>query len=313
VQYAADGVKVAGGVHDLTVGGGSIHCLAKAPGLHQDGIQVMGGTHITFRGLSVDCGRSSDRLINSNLFIKQAGKASDPPTDVVCDRCSFGGWAAHTVSVQTSVRSGITNSKLCLARFPQLTLAVGTRAQDPVVAGNSIRQCGPGKIALDAGSRSVVYGDRLTLTGLFLAQAPGSPVTVEARVYGARKFQAVAATKSGRTGRFRITLRPRIGQVVRLRSGAIAGPAFVARVQPHVLLESSGSHLVAKVFAARSYAGRRVTLQRQAGSGWTAVRRITLGRRSKAVVAALAHGKLRLLVPAAPGYAAGASAPLSLE
>ena len=31
VQYAADGVKVAGGVHDLTVGGGSIRCLAKAP------------------------------------------------------------------------------------------------------------------------------------------------------------------------------------------------------------------------------------------------------------------------------------------
>jgi len=313
VQYAADGVKVAGGVHDLTVDGGSIRCLAKAPGLHQDGIQVMGGTRITFRGLAVDCGRSRDRLINSNLFIKQAGKASDPPTDVVCDRCSLGGWAAHTVSVQTSVRSGITNSTLCLARFPQLTLAVGTRAQDPVVADNSIRQCGPGKIALDAGSRTIVYGDRLTLTGLFLAQAPGSPVTAEARPYGSRKFSAVAATSSGRTGRFRITLRPRIGQVVRLRSGAIGGPVFVARVRPHVLLTASGSRLVAKVFAARSYAGRRATLQQQSGSRWTTVRRVTLGRRSKAVVNARLHGKVRLFVPAAPGYAAGASAPLGLE
>jgi hypothetical protein len=308
VQYAADGVKVAGGVHDLTVGGGSIRCLAKAPTLHQDGIQVMGGTRITFRGLSVDCGRSSDRLINSNLFIKQAGKAPDPPTDVVCDRCSFGGWAAHTVSVQTSVRSGITNSTLCLARFPQLTLAVGTRAQDPVVADNSIRQCGPGKIALDVGSRVVVYGDRLTLTGIFLAQAPGSSVTAEVRPYGARKFHTVAATKSGRTGRFRLTLRPRIGQVVRLSSGVIAGPAFVARVQPRVLLTASGTRLVAKVFAGRSYTGRRVTLQRQSASGWTTVRRVTLGPRSKAVVNAGAHGTVRLLVPAAPGYAVAASA-----
>ena len=92
-------------------------------------------------------------------------------------------------------------------------------------------------------------------------------MTVEARPYGSRRFRAVAATRSGRTGRFRITLRPRIGQVVRLRSGAIAGPAFVARVQPHVLLTASGSRLVAKVFAARSYAGRRATLQRQTGLG----------------------------------------------
>ena len=102
-------------------------------------------------------------------------------------------------------------------------------------------------------------------------------MTVEARPYGSKRFRAVAATKSGRTGRFRITLRPRIGQVVRLRSGPIAGPAFVARVQPHVLLTASGSRLVAKVFAARSYAGRRATLQQQSGSGWTAVRRVTFG------------------------------------
>jgi hypothetical protein len=312
VQYAADGVKVAGGVHDLTVGGGSIRCLAKAPMLHQDGIQVMGGTRITFRGLSIDCGRSSSRLINSNLFIKQAGKAADPPTDVVCDDCSFGGWAAHTVSVQTSVRSGITNSTLCLARFPQLTLAVGNGAQEPVLAGNTIHQCGPGKIALDPGSRTVAYGDRLALSGLFLAQAPGSPVTAEARPYGSEAFRAVAATRSGRTGRFRLALRPRIGEVVRLRSGAIRGPVLTVRVQPQVLLSLSGGHLVAKVFALRSYAGRRATLQRQAGSGWAAVRRVTLGRRSKAVLAARVHGTVRLLVAAAPGYAAGASAPVDV-
>jgi hypothetical protein len=137
-------------------------------------------------------------------------------------------------------------------------------------------------------------------------------VTAEARPYGATKFHAVAATRSGRTGRFRLTLRPRIGQVVRLSSGAIAGPAFVARVQPHVLLGASGSRLVAKVFAARSYAGRRVTLQRQGGSGWTTVRRVTLGARSKAVMNAGTHGNVRLLVPAAPGYAAAASAAVAV-
>ena len=33
VQRSGDGVKVAEGVHDLVVGGGSIRCLAKAPRL----------------------------------------------------------------------------------------------------------------------------------------------------------------------------------------------------------------------------------------------------------------------------------------
>ena len=313
VQYAADGVKVAEGVHDLTVGGGSIRCLAKDAGLHQDGIQVMGGTRITFRGLSINCGRSSSRLINSNLFIKQAGKSVDPPTDVVCDRCTFGGWAAHTVSVQTSVRSGVTNSSLCLARFPQLTLAVGKGAVDPVDAANDIRQCGPGKMVLDPGTRTVEFGDRLALSGLFLAQQPGSPVTAEARTAGAARFVVAASTKSGRTGRFRFTLRPRIGETVRLRSGAIRGPVVAVRVRPHVLLSRSGSRLVAKVFAARSYTGRRVTLQAYANGRWSAVQSAVVGRRSKVVLRPRVRAaQVRLSVPAAPGYAAGMSGVVTL-
>ena len=40
---AADAVKVAEGVHDLAIDGGSIVCTAKLPTMHQDGIQVMGG------------------------------------------------------------------------------------------------------------------------------------------------------------------------------------------------------------------------------------------------------------------------------
>ena len=102
---------------------------------HQDGIQVLGGARITFRELKISCGRRDERLINSNLFIKQAGKSRLPPRDVVCESCSFGGWAAHTVSVQTSVRSGVTGSKICVARFPQFTLTVGRRRERPARLG----------------------------------------------------------------------------------------------------------------------------------------------------------------------------------
>lgn len=140
-QWSGDGVKVAEGVHDLTVDGGSIRCHAKAPVAHQDGIQVMGGEHILFRGLTIDCGREHDRLINSNLFIKESGRSTSPPEDVVCVGCRLGGWAAHTVDIQSSVDSGIRDSTLCPARFPRLTLTIGPGATRPVNSGNEIKQC----------------------------------------------------------------------------------------------------------------------------------------------------------------------------
>jgi hypothetical protein len=140
-QSVGDGVKVAQGVHDLVVGGGSVRCFAKGPDLHQDGIQVMGGSRITFRGLTVDCGRAGERLINSNLFIKESGRSTEPPSDVVCVDCVFGGGAAHTVNIQASVRSGVENSTICTAKYPKLTLTVGAGAVDPVVAGNTVGAC----------------------------------------------------------------------------------------------------------------------------------------------------------------------------
>ena len=137
----ADGVKIGDGAHDLTIGGGSVRCLAKLPGLHQDGIQAMGGTRITLKGLTIDCGRSDERLINSNLFIKKAGRSLDPPTDVVCVDCYLGGSAAHTVSIQESVRSGVRSSTLCSAKYAKLTLDVGPQAVDPVTTGDSLGTC----------------------------------------------------------------------------------------------------------------------------------------------------------------------------
>ena len=141
VTSVADAVKVTEGVHDLTVGSGSIRCAAKVANVHQDGVQVMGGTRITFRGLRIDCGRVTEGLINSNLFIKRSGRSVAPPTDVVCVNCFLGGSAAHTASIQESVRSGLVSSTLCKARYSSLTLAIGANAVDPVDVRNTIGPC----------------------------------------------------------------------------------------------------------------------------------------------------------------------------
>ena len=308
VQWVGDGVKVAEGAHDLTVGGGSITCLGKAPGLHQDGIQVLGGARITFEHLKVDCGRRDSRLINSNFFVNQAGRSRLPPRDIVCKGCSLGAWAAHTVSVQRSVRSGVLGSTICIARFPQLTVAVGHGAQDPVRQRNTVRQCGPGELVLDSGRHVAVFGKRLVLSGLFLGQRPGSPVTAEARKQGASRFVRAGVTHSRQNGRFRLVLRSRISETVRLRSGSIRGPATAVFVRPRVLLKLSRGSLVAKVRAARPYAGRKAALQALRNGRWTFVQGVRLGRRSKAVFHPdVSRVTVRLVVPRRPGYLAAAS------
>jgi hypothetical protein len=140
-QRSADGIKVSTGAHDITVSGGSVICESKAEDVHQDGMQVMGGSNITFQKLHVDCGRPGESLINSNMFINMAGDATTPPSHVICKNCTFGGDAGHTVSIQHSTSSGVTGSTLCPAKYGNLTLAVGADAISPVTSGNTYGNC----------------------------------------------------------------------------------------------------------------------------------------------------------------------------
>ena len=308
VQWVGDGVKVAEGAHDLTVGGGSVRCLGKAPELHQDGIQVLGGARITFENLKVSCGRRNSRLINSNFFVNQAGHSRLPPRDIVCDGCFLGGWAAHTVSVQRSVRSGVLHSEICIARFPQLTVKLGHGARDPVQRRNRVRQCSPGQLTLDPGPHVGTFGKRLVLTGLFLGQRPGSRVVAEARKRGAARFVPAGRTRSRHNGRFRLVVRPKIGGTVRLQSGSIRGPATAVFVRPLVRLRFRRGMLVAKVRSARSYAGHRAALEALRHGRWTFVQRVRFDRRSKAAFRPEVSGvRVRLVVRRRPGYLAGTS------
>jgi hypothetical protein len=312
-QSAADGIKVAEGAHDLTIGGGRIRCLAKAPVLHQDGVQVMGGTRITFQNLEIDCGRADDRLINSDLFINQSGRSARPPTDVVCEGCTFGGWAAHTVSVQHSVRSGVTDSSLCLARFPELTLAIGPQALQPVGTDNRVHQCGPGQLTMESSTRALAFGKPVLFDGLFLAQTLGSPVHLERRPYDSTTFSPVTTVHTDSTSRWQVLTHPGVEATYRARLGDVVGPEVDVQVQPLVVLKPAHRQLVARVLAGRSFAGRTVTLQRKDGRAWVDVRTLVLGRRSSRLFT-YGHRRpvtLRLSLAATPGYLPATSAPRS--
>jgi hypothetical protein len=108
-------------------------------------------------------------------------------------------------------------------------------------------------------------------------------------------------------------LRPRIGQVVRLRSGSIHGPVTKVRVRPRILLRRRGATLVAKVHAARSYAGRTVVLQVFRYGHWVGVQNIRLRQHSRArFEPGLHHVRVRIAVASVPGYLPATSEPLRL-
>lgn len=106
--WAADGVKVHQEAHDLVIEGGYVRCHAKEGAVHQDGIQAMGGTRVTFRGLEVDCKTAN----NSAMFINQGAGGNGMPTDIVCDGCTLkkGTDRNRVLRIGNSVRSGARNS-----------------------------------------------------------------------------------------------------------------------------------------------------------------------------------------------------------
>lgn len=323
----ADGVKIAGGVHDLSIGGGTIRCVAKLPTLHQDGIQVMGGERITMHGLNINCGRPSESLINSNLFISMAGVATSPPTDVVCDSCTFGGGAAHTVSVQNSIRSGVVNSTLGCAKYPSLTLTIGSLAVDPVNVDNTLKDCagsggGSGgnggatsKLALAASATPALYGKPVTLTGGFGRPKNGRQVVISARPFGATAFTVVKTLRTNADGSWKLVVRPKIQTSYRAVSRAATSPTITVRVKPVLALSRRAGKLVLRVAGkAASFRRRSVVLQQRRGSHWVTVQRRTLDGAGRSTFAFRGRGsKVRASVGAAPGYLAATSATVTLR
>jgi hypothetical protein len=97
-------VKLHGGAHDLVVTG-DLFCAGKVGKVHQDGVQAMGGTKVTFENWKENCPSGN----NGGLFFASGVNSNSLPTDVTCDHCSiyYGNASWH---ISRSLRSGATNS-----------------------------------------------------------------------------------------------------------------------------------------------------------------------------------------------------------
>ena len=112
---ASDGIHVNKGAHDVTVGGGSITCTGHVQGAHQDGIQVMSGSNVTFSKLTIDCPTAN----NADLYVNWSGvKSTTPPSNILCVGCYLYGTQSSTTFIGAhSSDSGLRNSTLCPSRY----------------------------------------------------------------------------------------------------------------------------------------------------------------------------------------------------
>jgi hypothetical protein len=143
-----DGIKVQNAdqnaAHDLVVEGGYVKCHGCDAGAHQDGIQVMGGKKLTFRGIHFE---SAD---TQNIFVNKAGSGATNPTDIVFENCvsavdsSITQGPATPVNINGSLRTVLRNCHVCKSPRYGKGIVIGSAAVDEVLQGNveyAVGQC----------------------------------------------------------------------------------------------------------------------------------------------------------------------------
>ena len=154
----ADGIKVQNSspnaAHDLQILGGYVVCGPAASGVHQDGMQAMGGRNILFRNLVIDCLGGG----GGNFFPARGGSGATTPTNIVCDHCAFGPRHPNNVQIQTSSTSGIRNSLVCRPNSGRDAIMIGSSASQPVQTNNLVVASNDARCATSAALRSWASG-----------------------------------------------------------------------------------------------------------------------------------------------------------
>jgi hypothetical protein len=158
--------------------------------------------------------------------------------------------------------------------------------------------------------RVVALGSAVELSGN-VSGAGGQQVIVVAKPYRGAETRTPVLTESD--GSWSLRVRPRIRTDYQAEWGnTMSEQAPIVHVRPAVqllVLNAASGRLYAKVGALRTYRGKLVTLQRLSGNAWVKVRRVRLGAGSAMRFTARLPrtARIRVLVPAAPGYLQGFS------
>lgn len=155
-------------------------------------------------------------------------------------------------------------------------------ALEPAERGTIVVRGLPPAVSFGATVPILVYGAETHLQGVVNSRKPAETVTIFAQPLGQASFQQVAVLQTGAGGAFDWVTKPQILTSYQVQfKGATSQPVTV-QVQPKLsLLPARRGWLLARVTAARSFAGRWIYLQRKNSFGqWVSVRKLFLGRNS---------------------------------
>jgi len=228
--------------------------------------------------------------------------------------------ADHQVMVDNtacklSLESGQTSS--CTFATP------GTfKFQDPTARGAGFT----GTLTVGQNTRSVsmtstrttvILGDAVTLSGTVSSKQANENVTVLAQAQGQPTISTQVATTSG--GNWSLQVQPQINTTYQAQFDGANSTTSAVNVRPRITLEKVGrSRYLAVVVAARSMAGKSVSLTRRSNGNWVSIAQQQLqsiARTNTTVVTTFSAPvklgtKLRVFMPAeqtSPSYLDGHS------
>jgi plastocyanin len=203
---------------------------------------------------------------------------------------------------------------------------------DPNVRGNTYRGTitveapsgGAVSIAVAAQPQAVVYGAKVTVSGVHSSQSAGETIDILAQPLGATAATKVATVQTTTGGAFTASVLPRKKTAYTAKSKNVSSRSLTVAVKPRLKLTKPARQKFAlRVTASTSFAGKYATLQRYntSLSKWVLLRRVLLrpntsGVAPTAVTSATfkstvkARTRIRVLLPqlqVGPSYLPGLS------
>jgi plastocyanin len=165
---------------------------------------------------------------------------------------------------------------------------------DPNVRGNTFRGTvtvtGPAPpadtVTLTVKPQIVVYGGKVTLSGVLSSQKVGENVDILAQACGQTAATKVTTVQTATGGAFIAVVTPRQNSVYTAKVKNTTSHAVSEKVRPRLRLGKVAPHRYSlRVFAAQSFAGKYATLQRYKVTlqRWVNVKRILLHANSTGV------------------------------
>ena len=140
----------------------------------------------------------------------------------------------------------------------------------------------PVSITAAARPATITYGGSSTLSGVLSTQQANERVTVFVQACGASTFTRVADVTTTTGGAWSYVVKPTMNTTYRVQYRNAATATVAVKVRPRVTLRKllSPRRFVVRVFAARTFGGRFVTMQRFNASTGSWVRVKTVGLRT---------------------------------